>query len=169
MTFESILVSALFLADLAVPPQALQALGFHLVCQILWRSNCVHVSVWNHHRVNSITFCARHAGSFSLDSAAWILVVVTGQLKLHVTRHIKRTVTFHCTSLRGLVFSPRMVLSEKAKGKQRAVDPEPNGSLDSRDLTIRFTEGLPDLALNVTDTDTVRLVKAKVSLFSRSN
>lgn len=62
-----------------------------------------------------------------------------------------------------------MVLSEKAKGKQRAVDPEPNGSLDSRDLTIRFTEGLPDLALNVTDTDTVRLVKAKVSLFSRSN
>ncbi|KIM53458.1 hypothetical protein SCLCIDRAFT_1222777 [Scleroderma citrinum Foug A] len=57
-----------------------------------------------------------------------------------------------------------MVLSEKAKGKQRAVDPEPNGSLDSRDLTIRFTEGLPDLALNVTDTDTVRLVKAKIVL-----
>ncbi|KAL4073331.1 DUF2407 ubiquitin-like domain-containing protein [Scleroderma yunnanense] len=57
-----------------------------------------------------------------------------------------------------------MVLSEKAKGKQRAVDPQPSSPPDSRDLTIRFTEGLPDLVLHVTDSDTVRQVKAKIIL-----
>ena len=55
-----------------------------------------------------------------------------------------------------------MVLSEKAKGKQRAVDTEPSSPQESRNLTIRFTEGVPDLALDVTDSDTVRQVKAKV-------
>lgn len=57
------------------------------------------------------------------------------------------------------------MLSEKAKGKRRAVDPEINGTssqLDSRNLTIRFTEGVPDLVLHVMSTDTVRDVKAKV-------
>ncbi|KAG6330552.1 hypothetical protein ID866_8535 [Astraeus odoratus] len=55
-----------------------------------------------------------------------------------------------------------MVLSEKAKGKQRAIDPELSGLQDSRDLTIRFTEGIPDLVLHVTDKDTIRDVKAKI-------
>ncbi|KAF9222984.1 hypothetical protein BS17DRAFT_707650 [Gyrodon lividus] len=57
------------------------------------------------------------------------------------------------------------MLSEKAKGKQRAVDPDINGAssqLDSRNLTIRFTEGVPDLVLLVTNTDAVRDVKAKI-------
>jgi hypothetical protein len=40
MTFESIFVSTLFLADLAVPAQALQAFRFHLVCNIFGSSNC---------------------------------------------------------------------------------------------------------------------------------
>lgn len=40
VTFESILVSALLLADLAVPPQPLKTFGLHLVGQILWRSDC---------------------------------------------------------------------------------------------------------------------------------
>jgi hypothetical protein len=39
MTLESILVPALFLADLTEPPQALKALGLHLVRQILRRSD----------------------------------------------------------------------------------------------------------------------------------
>ncbi|KAG9315991.1 hypothetical protein JVU11DRAFT_3649 [Chiua virens] len=52
------------------------------------------------------------------------------------------------------------MLSEKVKGKQRAVDPEQHN--DSRNLTIRFTEGFPDLVLFVTSTDTVRDVKAKI-------
>lgn len=57
------------------------------------------------------------------------------------------------------------MLSEKAKGKQRAIDPELDGEpsqTDSRNLTIRFTEGIPDLVLFLTGTDTVRDVKAKV-------
>ncbi|KAG0700610.1 DUF2407 C-terminal domain-containing protein [Suillus ampliporus] len=45
------------------------------------------------------------------------------------------------------------MLSEKAKGKQRAIDP---------DLTIRFTEGVPDLNLTVRPKDTVRDVKANI-------
>lgn len=32
VALEAVLVAALFLADLAVPPQALQALGFHRIC-----------------------------------------------------------------------------------------------------------------------------------------
>lgn len=40
VAFETVLVSALFLANLAVPPQALQTLGLHLICNILGSSNC---------------------------------------------------------------------------------------------------------------------------------
>lgn len=57
------------------------------------------------------------------------------------------------------------MLSEKAKGKQRAIDPERDGEpsqADSRNLTIRFTEGIPDLFLYISSTDAVRDVKAKV-------
>lgn len=59
----------------------------------------------------------------------------------------------------------RSMLSEKAKGKQRAVDPELDGEpsrTESRNLTIRFTEGISDLVLFVTSTDAVRDVKTKV-------
>ncbi|KAH7885475.1 DUF2407 ubiquitin-like domain-containing protein [Phlebopus sp. FC_14] len=55
------------------------------------------------------------------------------------------------------------MLSDKAKGKQRAIDPEPtNSPSNSRELTIRFTEGIPDLVLHVTQTDIVRDVKANI-------
>jgi hypothetical protein len=40
MTFESIFIPTLLLANLTVPSQALQAFGFHLVRNILWGSNC---------------------------------------------------------------------------------------------------------------------------------
>ena len=39
VTLEAILVSALFLADLAVPAQTLEAFGLHLVGQVLRRAN----------------------------------------------------------------------------------------------------------------------------------
>jgi hypothetical protein len=60
------------------------------------------------------------------------------------------------------------MLSEKAKGKQRELDPllgQSSSSTppdDSRDLTIRFTEGIPDFNLTVHTKDTVRDVKANV-------
>lgn len=59
------------------------------------------------------------------------------------------------------------MLSEKAKGKQRAFDPESRPSHESpapaaKDLVIRFTEGLPDLTLQVAEGDAVRDVKRKV-------
>lgn len=62
-------------------------------------------------------------------------------------------------------------LSEKAKGKQRAAPPlapeqlvteEPADSPPSKDLTIRFTEGIPDLIVQVAEKDTVKDVKDKV-------
>jgi hypothetical protein len=70
------------------------------------------------------------------------------------------------------------VLSEKAKGKQRAVDPpadifeaqtssrsssisQPPES--SRNLVVRFTEGSPDLTISVEKDDTVRHIKRRVS------
>jgi hypothetical protein len=58
-------------------------------------------------------------------------------------------------------------LSEKAKGKQRAVDNDGQESevKPLRDLTIRFTEGLPDLVVQVGTTDAVRDVKTKVHIF----
>ena len=57
-------------------------------------------------------------------------------------------------------------LSEKAKGKQRATEPEQPESeaLPSKDLTIRFTEGIPDLTIQVAEKDTVKEVKANVSI-----
>ncbi|KAG6857733.1 hypothetical protein H0H87_004149 [Tephrocybe sp. NHM501043] len=64
-----------------------------------------------------------------------------------------------------------MHLSEKAKGKQRAVEPPRSGDTpaqpdslpeESRDLVIRFTEGYPDLVVDVGQQDTVRDVKRKI-------
>ena len=39
VAFETVFVSALFLADLAVPSKALETFRLHLVCQVLWRSD----------------------------------------------------------------------------------------------------------------------------------
>jgi len=61
-----------------------------------------------------------------------------------------------------------MTLSAKAKGKQRAVDPpleEGKNPERSRELVIRFTEGIPDLTLRVDENDAVRDVKKSVSGF----
>ena len=57
-------------------------------------------------------------------------------------------------------------LSEKAKGKQRATEPEQPESEapPSKDLTIRFTEGIPDLTVPVVEKDTVKEVKDNVSI-----
>lgn len=69
------------------------------------------------------------------------------------------------------------VLSEKAKGKQRAVDPptdtsegQPSSSLSqpSRDLVVRFTEGSPDLTVSVDKDDTVWHLKRRV-IFAYGN
>ncbi len=66
-------------------------------------------------------------------------------------------------------------LSEKAKGKQRAAAPfapeqlateQPPDSPPSKDLTIRFTEGIPDLTVQVAEKDTVRDVKDNVCAVS---
>ncbi|THU89376.1 hypothetical protein K435DRAFT_781664 [Dendrothele bispora CBS 962.96] len=64
------------------------------------------------------------------------------------------------------------MLSEKAKGKQRAIEPlldESSSSASgssttpvSRNLTIRFTEDLPDLDVLVRESDTVRDVKKAI-------
>ncbi|KAF8220591.1 hypothetical protein L208DRAFT_1333034 [Tricholoma matsutake] len=67
------------------------------------------------------------------------------------------------------------MLSDKAKGKQRAVEPPssvpdsqaPGALLKSnqapnRDLVVRFTEGLPDLIVPVNQQDAVRDVKRKI-------
>ena len=71
------------------------------------------------------------------------------------------------------------MLSEKAKGKQRAVEVEPasadagpSGSGMSelqevpttRQLVIRFAEGAPDLTVSVGKQDTVRDIKRNVSI-----
>ena len=58
------------------------------------------------------------------------------------------------------------MLSEKAKGKQRARDPPenpagPSGQL-SKPLVIRFTEGIPDLTIDVHPDQTVRDIKKNV-------
>ncbi|EGN93980.1 hypothetical protein SERLA73DRAFT_189126 [Serpula lacrymans var. lacrymans S7.3] len=59
------------------------------------------------------------------------------------------------------------MLSEKAKGKQRAVELGPAATLpaaeEARDLTIRFTEGIPDLVLKVSAKDTIRDVKKNIA------
>jgi hypothetical protein len=61
------------------------------------------------------------------------------------------------------------MLSEKAKGKQRAVDPIPiptpqpqPAAIPTRELTIRFTEGITDLLLTINPGQSVRDVKANV-------
>ncbi|KAJ6495665.1 DUF2407 C-terminal domain-containing protein [Mycena vitilis] len=60
------------------------------------------------------------------------------------------------------------MLSEKAKGKQRAIEsPEvpSDPPLPSRDLVIRFTEsGTPDLSVVVTEHDTLKDVKNMIRL-----
>ncbi|KAF9049916.1 DUF2407 ubiquitin-like domain-containing protein [Panaeolus papilionaceus] len=66
------------------------------------------------------------------------------------------------------------MLSEKAKGKQRAIDPaselgegESSGATTEtkdrpRDLVIRFTEGSPDLTITVHKPDFVRDIKKRI-------
>ena len=67
-------------------------------------------------------------------------------------------------------------LSEKAKGKRRAIDVEPEGTSESgpsdaptasqesnRTFTVRFSEGAPDLEMTVSPNDTVREVQRRVS------
>lgn len=59
-------------------------------------------------------------------------------------------------------------LSEKAKGKRRAVDASDEAEdtapqLATKTLVIRFSEGIPDLTLQVAEQDAVRDVKQKVS------
>ena len=40
VALEAVLITALLLADLAVPAETLESLGLHLVCEVLWRSDC---------------------------------------------------------------------------------------------------------------------------------
>jgi len=69
------------------------------------------------------------------------------------------------------------VLSEKARGKQRAVAPPLDASSsvgsslsmrnpNQRTLLLRFTEGIPDLEVEVKTTDTVGDVKKTVGVHS---
>lgn len=62
-------------------------------------------------------------------------------------------------------------LSDKAKGKQRALDSvaDPQANVEvpkTKPLVVRFTEGIEDLSLQVEQKDTVREVKRKVRLCS---
>jgi hypothetical protein len=68
------------------------------------------------------------------------------------------------------------MLSEKAKGKQRAIEPpvEQNVAGQSssanpddtpRELLVRFTEGAPDLTISVDKKDFVRDIKRRVRGF----
>ncbi|KIK68986.1 hypothetical protein GYMLUDRAFT_153057 [Collybiopsis luxurians FD-317 M1] len=66
------------------------------------------------------------------------------------------------------------MLSEKAKGKQKAIDPSPGessgGTLpgpstrSNRTFTVRFTEDVPDLEISANEQDTVRDVKKLIRL-----
>ena len=69
------------------------------------------------------------------------------------------------------------MLSEKAKGKQRAIErpstvtssqapiiPVESIKVPTRDLVVRFTDGLPDLVVPVNQQDAVRDVKQKVNI-----
>jgi hypothetical protein len=74
------------------------------------------------------------------------------------------------------------MLSDKAKGKQRAVESlssvadlqvpsiplESSSQASTRNLVVRFTEGLPDLIVPVNQQDAVRDVKKKVNKPSTS-
>lgn len=57
------------------------------------------------------------------------------------------------------------MLSERAKGKQRAVEPEDTveDSSPTKSLIIRFTEGVPDLTVTIHEQDTVQSVRQNVS------
>jgi hypothetical protein len=62
------------------------------------------------------------------------------------------------------------MLSEKAKGKRRAIDPPnlsppPSPPPQTRDLTVRFTEGIPDLILPISPSQSVREIKSAVRCF----
>ncbi|KDN42913.1 hypothetical protein RSAG8_06439, partial [Rhizoctonia solani AG-8 WAC10335] len=54
------------------------------------------------------------------------------------------------------------MLSDKAKGKQRATNDEETEPEQRRPITIRFTEREPDLLLGVSSNDTIRDVKALI-------
>lgn len=60
------------------------------------------------------------------------------------------------------------MLSEKAKGKQRAREPQDStassltGTAGTKPLVIRFTEGIPDLTLEVHPSETVKDAKENV-------
>ncbi|KAG8715473.1 hypothetical protein FRC11_003972 [Ceratobasidium sp. 423] len=54
------------------------------------------------------------------------------------------------------------MLSDKAKGKQRATNDEDTEPEQRRPITIRFTEREPDLLLGVSSHDTIRDVKALI-------
>ncbi|KAL5641535.1 hypothetical protein ACGC1H_001875 [Rhizoctonia solani] len=54
------------------------------------------------------------------------------------------------------------MLSDKAKGKQRATNDEDTEPEQRRPITIRFTESEPDLLLGVSSRDTIRDVKALI-------
>ena len=56
----------------------------------------------------------------------------------------------------------KFMLSERAKGKQRAVDPPVGEAESSRDLVVRFTEGAPDLTVTINKADSVKDVKKRV-------
>lgn len=58
-----------------------------------------------------------------------------------------------------------VTLSEKAKGKQRAVEPqdgEEGTEANQRMVTVRFTDGLPDLIVALSPKDNIRALKQQV-------
>ena len=55
------------------------------------------------------------------------------------------------------------MLSEKAKGKQKALEPEEtDAGPPPKSLVIRFTEGVPDLTVVIEQKDTIRDIKKNV-------
>ena len=65
--------------------------------------------------------------------------------------------------------SPSHTLSDKAKGKQRAVEtagqPGPSEYARVKTLVIRFSEGIQDLAVEVAEKDAVRDIKREVRIW----
>jgi hypothetical protein len=90
---------------------------------------------------------------------------VVPDLDLHIAVNLEHPYMYHSD-----------MLSEKAKGKQRAIDPfldvsathsaaaaaAPAPEETSRELVVRFTEGAPDLTITVHKRDSVRDVKKHV-------
>ena len=61
MALESVVVPALFLADLTVPSQPLKSLGLHLVGEVFGRSNCgPPLGTEIGHNEGRLTFSSRH-------------------------------------------------------------------------------------------------------------